>query len=188
MSHIPVAVPAGTSGAFSIEHFTISEEQSARTKIRFWRDEYVPAGDYVRLMRGNTVVMSNTPMEVRTNQQIITRAKGDVLINGLGIGMVLNAILAKPDVRSVRVIEKHAEVIELVGPTYAADSRVDIIHADAFDYQPPRGSRFDAVWHDIWDYVCADNLLEMHALHRRYGRRTDWQWSWCREQCERASA
>jgi spermidine synthase len=135
-------------------------------------------------MRGRTVVMSNTPMEIRTNRAIIHNATGDVLINGLGIGMVLKAVLAKPDVRSVRVIEKHPEVIELVAPTYAPDPRVEIIQADCFDYEPPKGMRFNAVWHDIWDYICGDNLPEMHKLHRRYGRRADWQWSWCRERCE----
>lgn len=41
------------------------------------------------------------------------------------------------------------------------------------------------VWHDVWDYIDANNLTQMHALHRKYGRRADWQGSWCRDQCER---
>lgn len=155
------------------------------TRLRAFRDpdNHVPAGNYKRLMRGDTVVMSNTPMEVRTNQPIIRRAHGSVLINGLGLGMALTAILAKPAVESVAVVEKSPEVIELVAPHFA-DPRVRIINADALDYKPPSGIRFNAVWHDIWDYVTADNLPQMHTLHRKYGRRADWQDSWCRYKCE----
>lgn len=177
--------PEGVSGDYRIEHFTVTPEEEARTRIRFWRDEHVPAGAYVRLMRGRTVVMSDTPMEMRTNWPIIRHATGNVLINGLGIGMVLRHILAKPDVRSVTVIEIAPDVIRLTGPSFIDDQRVNIVHASAFDYQPPKGQRYDAVWHDIWDFICADNLDEMKALHRKYGRRTDWQSSWCREECER---
>lgn len=177
---IDVQVPDGVSGDWRVERFTVTEEDSRRTLIRSWRDEYVPAGSYVRLMRGRCVVMSNTPMEVRTNQAIIRAASGQVLLNGLGIGMVLSAILQKPEVDHVTVVEKHAEVIELVSPSYK-DPRVTIIHSDALTYKPE--GRFNAVWHDIWDYICADNLPEMKTLHRRYGKRTDWQASWCRERC-----
>lgn len=177
-------VPEGVSGDYRIEHFTVTPEESERTRIRSWRDEYVPAGDYTRLMRGRTVVMSDTDFELRTNRAIIRQATGDVLINGLGIGMVLRHILAKPGVRSVIVVEISADVIALVGPTFASDPRVTIVQADALEYAPPAGKRFNAVWHDIWDYVCSDNLPEMHRLHRKYGRRSDWQWSWCRERCE----
>jgi hypothetical protein len=178
-------IPEGVSGDYRVEHFTVSPEEARRTAIRAWRDAYVPAGDYTRLMRGRTVVMSDTPMELRTNQPIISAAKGRVLINGLGIGMVLKRILAKPEVEHVTVVEISEDVIRLVGPYFARDPRVTIIHADALTYSPQPGERFDAVWHDIWDDVCSDNLPDMRLLHRRYGRRTEWQASWRRKDCER---
>jgi hypothetical protein len=177
-------IPEGVSGDYRIEHFTVSPHDSRMTAIRSWRDEYVPAGDYTRLMRGGTVVMSDTPMEVRTNSPILNAARGRVLLNGLGIGMVLGRILAKPEVEHVTVVELSADVIALVGPSFANDPRVTIVHADALEYTPPTGERFDAVWHDIWDNVCSDNLPDMRKLHRRYGRRTAWQASWRREDCE----
>jgi hypothetical protein len=177
-------IPEGESGAYRIEHFTVSPEASRMTAIRAWRDEYVPAGDYTRLMRGQTVVMSDTPMELRTNREIIEAAHGKVLLNGLGIGMVLRRILDKPEVAHVTVVELSGDVIKLVGPSFASDPRVTIIHANALEYVPPAGERFDAVWHDIWDNICADNLDDMKLLHRRYGRRTAWQASWRRDDCE----
>lgn len=183
---IPVHVPDGVSGNWRVETFTVSQADSDFTRIRSMLrpDEFVPPGTYKRLMRGGTVVMSNTPFEIRTNRAIIREAEGDVLINGLGLGMVLTAILANPKVRSVTVIEKEADVIALVGPSFR-DPRVTIIHADALTYTPPKGKKWDTVWHDIWDFVCGDNLPQMKALHRKYGRRASWQGSWCRAQCER---
>lgn len=186
--HLDVAVPDGVCGDWRVETFTVSEEDAKMTRMRAMfsgsRDAEVPAGTYKRLMHGHDVVMSNTPMEVRTNATFIRKATGDVLINGLGLGMVLTAILKKPEVTSVTVVEIAEEVIELVGPTFRHDPRVTIVHADATTYQPKKGQTFDAVWHDIWTFITADNLDEMKTLHRKYGRRTQWQASWCRAQCE----
>ena len=55
---------------------------------------------------------------------------------------------------------------------------------DALQFMP-RGMKFTVVWHDIWNHICSDNLPDMHKLHRKYGRRTDWQGSWARHLCER---
>ncbi len=53
-----------------------------------------------------------------------------MLINGLGLGMVLHAILQKDDVTHVTVIEKEQDVINLVAASFATDLRVEI-NADA---------------------------------------------------------
>ena len=147
----------------------------------------VSAGTYKRLMRGNTVVMSNTPAEIRDHMDFIREAKkgGDILINGLGLGVALSEILKSDIVETVTVIEKSQDVIDLVSE-YFTDDRVNIIKDDAFEYIPTVGFRFNAVWHDIWDYITSDNLPEMTKLHRKYGRRTDWQGSWCKYECLRA--
>jgi hypothetical protein len=36
-------------------------------------------------------------------------------------------------------------------------------------------------WHDVWANICEDNLPLMARLHRRYGRRVNWQGSWSKE-------
>lgn len=185
---IDVNVPQGASGPWRVEAFSVSAQESemtlARAKIQGAINEFVPAGNYTRLMRGDIVVMSNTPMEIRTNRAFIRRAKGKVLINGLGLGMVLGAILNKPEIESVTVVEYSEDVIKLVGPSFRDDSRVRVVHACAFEYQPEQGAFFDAVWHDIWDEISEKNLPEMHKLHRKYGKRTNWQGSWARAECE----
>jgi hypothetical protein len=85
------------------------------------------------------------------------------------------------------VIEMSPDVISLVADFYRTKfgDKAEIIEADALTWKPPKGSFYGAVWHDIWPSISADNLPEMHALHRRYGRRCDWQGSWARGFCER---
>lgn len=187
---MPLHAPDGACGEWRVDSFEIDAEAATRTQIRAVvtgnHREYIAPGTYKRLMRGNTVVMSNTPMEVDTNRSFVKRAHGRVLINGLGLGMVLQAVLRKPEVSHVTVIEISAEVIALVGPSFKDNPKVRIVQADALEYQPQKGEKFDAVWHDIWDDITADNLAQMHRLHRKYGRRASWQGSWCRAQCEAA--
>lgn len=183
-----VVIPDGKSSEWRVESFTISELESKMSMIRAMAsrrpDEYAPAGEYKRLMRGSVVVMSNTPMEIRTNADFIRRATGRVLINGLGLGMVLTAILKKPDVTAVTVVEASEDVIQLVAPSFAGDPRVTIKHSCAFQYTPEAAERFDAVWHDIWDYITASNLPQMNQLHGKYRAISSWQGSWARLECE----
>ena len=184
---IEINVPDGVSGDWTVKTFEVSEQESKATSLRaafHGYNEYVPPGVYKKLTCRGEVVMSNTPMEIRTHWEIIHKAKGAVLLNGLGLGVCLKAILEKPGVTSVTVIEKSKDVINLVAGTYANDPRVKIIEADALEYKPAKGQRFDCVWHDIWTYICADNLEEMKKLHRKYGKKCDWQGSWERYRCE----
>ena len=188
-SKYKVSVPEGVSGKWRVERFTVTEEAAALERIRsiFNGGRGVPAGTYTRLTRGGEVVMSDTPDEISDHLHAIHRAHGHVLINGLGLGMVLQAVLRKPEVERATVVDNSADVIALVGPHYQAmfGDRLTIIEADALEYKPPKGSRFGVVWHDIWDGICSDNLPDMKALHRRYGRLTEWQGSWGRELAER---
>ncbi|HYZ39719.1 MAG TPA: hypothetical protein VE687_03730 [Stellaceae bacterium] len=119
----------------------------------------------MRLTRGDSIIISNTPSEIRDLDEFLWRATGDVLINGLGLGIAVQIALAKPEVTTVRVIEISADVIGLVTP-HISDDQVTVVHADAHSWMPPKGMRWHAVWHDIWDDICADNLHEMAKLHR----------------------
>jgi|HubBroStandDraft_3_1064219.scaffolds.fasta_scaffold80171_3 hypothetical protein len=176
-----VTVPEGKRGKWAIERFEVTKRDAAFGAIQAMqhgRGAILP-GIYTRLRHAERgIVMSDTPDEMRDHYSIVFNAKDYVLLNGLGIGMVLGAVLKRAEVRHVIVIEKDSDVIALVGPHYQSDRRVSIICADAFDWQPPKGERYGAVWHDIWDDLCGDNLLEMTKLKRKYGRRTDWQGCW----------
>lgn len=184
---IEINVPDGISGEWKVESFTVSKDDSDFMSIRsiFQNGRgSLPLGTYKKLTRNGQLIMSNTPDEIRDFSYFAYCANGDILINGLGIGVLVKALIEKEDVKSITIIEKSKDVIKLSGPTYSEDKRVTIINADAFEYNPPLGIRFNYVWHDIWDNIESDNLPEMHKLHRKYGRKADYQESWCRYQCE----
>ena len=182
-----VDIPEGKSGPWSVQRFKVTPDTRGLLGFAL-KGRPIPPGEYTQLVHEKRgCVMSDTPAEMIDHYDFVSQAKGEVLINGLGIGMALNAILKNKNessrVQRVTVIEIDRDVINLVGPHYTGDSRVEIIHCSAFDYEPPKKIRYRAVWHDIWDSICPDNVSEMATLHRKYGRRTDWQGSWCRREC-----
>ena len=184
-----VDLPIGKSNNWSIEHFEVSKKDADFERIRsmFNGGRGVPAGKYTALKRNGQTIMSDTPDEIKDILPMVRNATGNILINGLGMGIVLKACLDNQKVTHVTVVENSLDVIHLVGKYYEDKygDRLTIVFGDAFDYKPPVNVRYGAVWHDIWDNICGDNLPEMHKLHRKYGRRTDWQGSWCRDICER---
>lgn len=190
-SEYRVSVPVGSRGYWRVEHKTIADGDAKFGQLRAainGHGRYVPAGQYTGLLFRGSVVMSDTPDEIRDHMGAINAARGRCLINGLGLGVVLQAVARKSEVDHVTVIEIDEDVIALVGPHYEAmfPDRIDIIKADAFAYRPPRGVRYGMVWHDIWPTICSDNLPEMARLRRKYARRADWQGCWARAECLRS--
>jgi spermidine synthase len=176
-------LPDGSSGDWAIESFIVPEKDFSQVISLFKTGRGVPAGSYKRLKRGSVTVMSNTPDEIRDFMHFVRASKGSILINGLGMGCIIKSLLDKTEITKITVIEKSPDVIKLVAP-YFTDPRLIIINADAFEYTPPKGEKYDFVWHDIWDYICADNLPEMTKLHRKYARKTSWQDSWAKDLCK----
>lgn len=167
-------VAEGVQGRASVQHVIVDAE-GGRTACYVYGEfrNPSPAGTYVSLRvtsnEGESqVMMSDFYYERATCVEIVKRAHGDVLIAGLGVGMILHPILNKREVRSVTVIEKYQDVIDLIKPTLPRDPRLNIIHADIFEWRPPRGTRFDVIWFDIWPDIEASRLPEMSRLHRRF--------------------
>jgi hypothetical protein len=188
-----VDIPEGESGDWKVERFSVSEDEARffnlRASIKGNGHRMIQVGEYTKLTHRGHIVMSDTPAEMRDHWQPVNKAKGKVLINGLGLGMVAEACLRKTDVEHVTVTEISEDVIKLVAPTLKEQygDRLTIIHADALTWQPPKGKKYDVVWHDIWPDICTDNKKTMAKLHRKYAQRTQWQGSWARYEVERAA-
>ena len=121
-------VPAGERGRWSISTFEIAVDIQ---NLRMCRDgRGCSPGTFTRLVRDKrTTVMSDTDAEINDFLPLIHAAFGDVLVSGLGLGCVTQALLARPEVNSVTVIEIDADVIALVGPHLECD-RLTIVNAD----------------------------------------------------------
>jgi len=183
-----VTVPEGKSGEWEVSKFIISEKELGFAMFRYGSRSPRP-GEYTKLTHCNAVIMSDTDAEMRDHYVAVINAQGHVLINGLGLGMVLQACMEKEEVTKATVVEKAQDVINLVEPHYKKmyGDNIEIIHADALIWNPPKKQRYGMVWHDIWENICGDNYEEMKTLHRRFGRRADWQGSWCKYETIRAN-
>lgn len=185
-------IPPGSKGDVSITHFEVGERDAAFSRMREaatgGREQAVRVGKYVRLTVNGTLMMTDTQMEQRTNMDLLHAARGNVLIAGLGIGMVLPPVLQKPEVDTVLVVEKSQDVIDLVGPHLEQrfEDRLFIFQGDIFTWTPEPSWSFDVIYFDIWPTITADNLSEMEDLRESfepYLKPKGWMGSWCEREC-----
>lgn len=163
---------------FKIVHHELTQREVDFHKLRDFinarrESDGQEPGTIVQLRnKHGTVMMSDTEMEKRTSRYFLWKANGDVLIGGLGLGMVLLAAQAKEEVDSITVLEIHQEIIDLVVPQLPLNGKVNVICADVFTWWPEKKTtKFDTIYMDIWNSVCSDNYSDMKKLNRRFGRR-----------------
>ena len=167
-------VPQAAKGRASVQHITVDAE-GGRTACYVYGEfkNPSPPGTYaslrVKIDSGEPLVMmSDFYYERATCEGVVRRAHGDVLIAGLGLGMILHAILKKPSVQSVTVIEKFQDVVDLISPSLPRDSRLTVVTADIFEWKPPDGRCYDVIWFDIWPDIEPCRLPEMKQLSCRF--------------------
>lgn len=140
------------------------DEPSQLVRMRAAMDgQPLTAAKFVRLLVNGSVMMTDADFEKRTNVGPISSAHGDALVAGLGIGLILAGLVAR--CRSVTVIENNADVIALVAKRF---KKVRVIHADIFEWQPPKQAQFDFIYFDIWPEINPDELKQARALHRKF--------------------
>jgi len=185
-----VTTPDGKKGPWTVDTMVLTDDDVMMSNLRAARDgnAYMMCrpGTYKRLCHNKRgCVMSNTQMEVRTAIDAYVHAHGAVLINGLGLGMVLEGVLSKDAVTRVKVVEIDQDVIDLVGPHFASDPRVEIVQGDAYTYKPGKDEHYDYAWHDIWDDINSDNLKLMGKLTRKWAKRAKTQGCWSQKEARR---
>lgn len=163
-------------GCAELRKFELDERASNATRLRGllngFQGEYCSPGKYVKLYVDGELVMSDTNMEKDSNREVINRACGDVLLVGLGIGLLLHNLRQKMQegvVRSVTVYEKEQDVIDLVAPYYRDFPNLKIVCRDIMEYRPPNEEKYDTIYFDIWSTIDYDrNLPEIRMLHNRW--------------------
>lgn len=169
-----VDVPLGEKGPWKVRKFTT---EMGLSYLRHARDGRCPGlGEFTALNhKDRGIVMSDTCPEIDDLRAFMYLLRGHILVSGLGLGMVAHCLTKikkySDNVQSITILEKDKDVISLTGGHYRkSDKRIQIIHADALTWTPPKGAVYDAAWHDIWDSICSDNKPEMTALRRKYQR------------------
>lgn len=189
---IKINIPDGRKGKWEVQTFTLSESQASLHNLsesRGLNRRIEPGIPYKRLMRYDgenisTLVMTNTPAEVWDLVPFIEKAFGKVLIFGLGLGMVVQELLEKPEIESITVIEIDAELIDFVGAYYTNLSpKVKVLQGDALTYH--NNNSYDAIWFDIWDIISEDNLEEMQFLKKKWRKNSHIRMCWAEKECRR---
>lgn len=167
----------GKVGIAELRKFSISEEEARkynlynrlRGKPNFLS---VSKGDYVKLYVNGELMMSDTDMEKKTNEDFVRAAKGEILIAGLGIGLLIENLKEKIDkgiITKITIVEKYQDVIDLIAPHYDIP-QIHIECADIFERKINKGEKYDAIYFDIWSTICPDNYNEMKELKNKYRR------------------
>ena len=182
-------------GIACISAFSVDKESCRRMNLRALFNgnaglEYISEGDYMRLHVDGTLMMSDTDMEKKTNWDFVHNAHGDVMIAGLGIGLILHNLEEKVksgEVTSITVYEKYQDVIDLVAPYYK-HLPLTIKCEDILEYKPPKNETYDTIYFDIWPTINTDNLNDIHMLHNRWKnrkRKGGWMDSWVKGYLQR---
>lgn len=181
-------------GIATLRSFSISDEESKVYNLRSLFNgnggfDYVTAGQYVKLSVNNILMMSDTDMEKRTNYEFISNAKGDVMIAGLGIGLILHNLEKKVktgEVKSITIYEKYQDVIDLITPYYK-HLPINVKCEDILNYLPPKEEIYDTIYFDIWPTIDTDNLKDIRILHNRWKfhkRQDGWMDSWVKQKLQ----
>ena len=108
---------------------------------------------YLALTEKNNIWMSLNPNEIETMKPYIEKGKGNVLVLGLGMGYVSYMLARKEDVRSVLIVERDKDIINLfkslIWPNFAHKEKIKIIEGDAIEYVK-KNNQFDYIFADLW--------------------------------------
>lgn len=184
---VATIVPEGRQGTAEVRHFT----PTAEDVVRLLREdgERIERRVHAELRINRQLVMSDSAMEHRSNEEVVRRAHGNVLIGGLGLGMILHPLLAKREVNTVTVVEKNRDVMALVAPHYVND-RLLVIAGDIHHWWPPEGVFMNTVYFDIWPTRGESQRKGFRELRERYLPCLDpndpdaWIGSWWEEELE----
>ena len=111
---------------------------------------------YLALTEGNNIWMSLNTNEIETMKPYISKAKGHVLVLGLGMGYVPFMLSIKNCVSKITIVEKDQEIInlfnKLIYPSFPSKEKVEIIKDDAIEYtrRKQKEATYDYIFADLW--------------------------------------
>lgn len=178
----PVQIPEGTSGALRIRHLVREpgwRAPLATMRTAFFGDSWeaptfpIETRWHELSEEDRGVWTTDLPIERVQQERDVKSFRGDVLVSGLGVGLIATILLRKKLVNSVTVVERSVDVGALVVPYL--DKRIRVIHADVFDYLAETDEHFDYVFHDIWQsdslHTFRHTVLPLRKASRRVLRK-----------------
>ena len=129
---------------------------------------------YLALTEGNNIWMSLNPNEIETMKPFINKAKGNVLVLGLGMGYVPFMMANKPEVKNITIIEKDPEIVglfnTLIYPNFKNKEKIKIIEGDAINFVK-KPNKYDYIFADLWH--SPEDGLSLFVQLKRINRNID---------------
>lgn len=180
-ARVPASLEPQRFGPWTIERRPYPRTRAGREHyILLWRQSRrrseIPGEDPL-VLEEPACVMEDSPIELAKHLPIWLRARGRVLVTGLGLGCVVRGLLASRDVTAIDVVEIDPAIVDVVGREFEpAFPRVQLHQGDALALELP-GS-WDYAWHDLWTDG-AEHLQVLHSkLFLRFAGRARWQGAW----------
>lgn len=164
-------------GDVSIESFEVTNNDAMLFNLRNIENPvcYISPNKYIKLIIANNLVMSDTPYERITNQKFVNNAHGNVLIGGLGIGLLIKALLPKlenGEIRHISIWEKNEQLIllwNMARQYLPIHDKISIFNYDVFEYKRMRNQlkgMFDCIYIDIWNHLDKTAYEQMKHFRR----------------------
>lgn len=151
-------IPEATAGLWTVRKASLGKpfeiDDHKKRKVILQPGLYTNLWRFTMTPQEQELVMTDFPHELKTHLDFAMKARGRVLISGLGLGCVARGCLANPAVESVVVIERDLDVLKLVEDHMPTGTRrgktLDIIYDDAHAFAKRCVGDFDCAWHDLW--------------------------------------
>jgi len=149
-------LPIGRASNYIIKKSVLEKGTLMRTYSpagAFYLDRTDSSMPVVKLMKGNQVIMSDTPMEQMGLRVPVGLAHGKVLVIGLGIG-IFPTLLREYNkrVENVLIIETSRHVVKLVYP-HIRNSKTTIQICDGWGFLTACIDKFDFIFIDVWPAI-----------------------------------
>ena len=140
-----------------------------QTSIGYFDEEY----KYIALSTNDDIWMLITPHEINTMKDAVNKAYGNVITFGLGLGYFAYMCSIKDNVKSVTIIEKDKNIIELFNkhilPQFKHKDKIIIIESDAIEYLKRKSFDYDYAFVDLWRDI--DDGLPLYVLTNKLALR-----------------
>lgn len=137
--------------AFISEDITFDNEYRDINQLSFFDKEI----KFPYIKQSNRIWMSVVPHEINTMKSAIDEVKGNVLVYGLGLGYFPYMISNKQNVKSITIIEKNKDIIDIfqkyILNQFPNKNKIKVIQSDAFNFQKSqRANGYDFAFVDLW--------------------------------------
>jgi spermidine synthase len=155
----------------SVPSFNVQEAVSGPVEIVLKDDVYYLYNDGIQWMS-----LAPSRHGIKEMYPCYELAYGDVLITGLGFGILALWLCSKPDVKSVTVIEYSPDVIEIFKKSNEIPEKLTILNDNAITFSTDK--KYDCIFLDHYETQNFDwRLKNMQEFCDRIKHDVFWAWS-----------